>query len=120
MKNKIISAVSIGVILQWLSLFFSYRKLPNFFQGNISQPIATGGFPLNIFKYPVPPMGNNWPPVNSWPMFILNLLIWLVIAFSFALLLGKTMKNRKVMAASVIFAIILCLLGTLYIMIKFD
>jgi hypothetical protein len=120
MKNKIISVISIGVILNWLSLFFSCRKLPNFYQGDISQPIATGGFPLKIFEYPVSPMGNNWPPTSSWPMFIINLLIWLAVAFLILALFGKKIKSQKVMAVSVISAVILSLLGILYIMIKFD
>jgi len=120
MKSKIISAISIGVILQWLSLFFSYRRLPNFYQGNINQPVATGGFPLKFFEYPVPPMGSNWPPANSWPMFIINLTIWLLVAFIIFWLLGKKVENKKVMAISVISAVVLSLLGIFYIMLKFD
>jgi hypothetical protein len=120
MKNKIISVISIGVILNWLSLFFSCRKLPNFYQGDISQPIATGGFPLKIFEYPVPPMGNDWPPVNSWPMFILNLIIWLLVAWLISRSLGKKMANRRAMAIFIISAVVLSLFGIFYIMLKFD
>lgn len=120
MKNKIISAVGLGVILNWLSLFFSYRRLPNYYQGSINQPIATGGFPLKIFEYPVPPMGNDWPPVDSWTVFIINLVIWLAIAWLISLSLSKRMESRKVMATSVISAIVLSFLGIFYIMLRFD
>lgn len=120
MKNKIISAVSIGVILQWLSLFFSYKRLPNFYQGDISQPIATGGFPLKIFEYPVPPMGSDWPPADTHQIFLINLVIWIIIGFIISFLFYKKMENRKIMAISVISAIVLSLLGTFYIMLKFD
>lgn len=120
MKNKIIPIVSLGISLNWLSLFFSYSRLPNFYQGNISQPIATGGFPLKIFEYPVPPMGSDWPPISAWPMFILNLIIWLFVAFIISWLLNKKVENRKVMIISIILAIVLSILGLLYIMLKFD
>ena len=72
MKKKIISGLGIGIILQWISLFFSYRELPNAFE-DINKPIATGGFPFKAFEYPVPPMGSDWPPVDMWPMFFANL-----------------------------------------------
>jgi hypothetical protein len=117
MKNKIISAISIGVILNWLSLFFSCRKLPNI---DINQPIATGGFPFKVFEYPFPPMGHDWPPAGSWPMFFLNLVVWLVVSFFIFLLFGKKKVNKKNTAIFAISAVILSLLGVFYIMLKFD
>ncbi|MFA5360152.1 MAG: hypothetical protein WC349_04315 [Patescibacteria group bacterium] len=117
MKNKIISIISLGVILNWLSLFFSYRRLPNI---DINQPFATGGFPLKIFTYPFPPMGHDWPPAGDWPIFFLNLLIWLAAVFLISFLFGKKMASRKTMAALVISAAVLSLIGIFYIVLKFD
>jgi len=119
MKNKIISALGIGVILQWLSLFLSYRELPNAYE-NINKPIAVGGFPFKIFEYPVPPMGSNWPPIDTWPTFFLNLTIWLVIALIITLLFGKKLENKKVIKTVSILAILLSVFGMFYITFKFD
>jgi hypothetical protein len=41
MKNKIISIFSLGISLNWLSLFFSYHQLQNI---NINEVFAVGGF----------------------------------------------------------------------------
>jgi len=117
MKNKIISIVSLGVSLNWLSLFFSYHRLQNI---NINQVFATGGFPLKVFEYPLPPMGHDWPPLGTWPIFFVNLFIWIAFAFLIVFLTGKKMENRKRMAISVISALVLSLFGIFYIMLTFD
>ena len=117
MGNKIISAISIGVVLNWLSLFFSYQKLQN---TNINQAIATGGFPLRIFEYPFPPMGHDLPPLETWPIFFVNLFIWIAFASLIVFLNDKKMENRKAIAILVISAAVLSLFGIFYIMLKFD
>lgn len=119
MKNKILSALSIGVILQWLSIFLSYRELPNAYV-DINKPIATGGFPFKAFEYPVPPMGSDWPPVEMWPMFFLNLAIWLAVGLIVAFLLSNKITNQKVFKTIGILAILLSVLGIFYIMLMFD
>ena len=118
-KNKTTFAISIGVILQWLSLFLSYRKLPDAYQ-KINTPIATGGFPFKIFEYPPSPMGNDWPPIETWPMFFLNTIIWIIVGFLIALLLNKKIQNKIVAKFSIAFAVSLSVLGLFYIMINFD
>jgi len=121
MKNKIITAICGGVMFQWLSLFLSYRKLPVVVNENsLDLPIATGGFPLKIFSYPVPPMGNNWPPVNAWPMFLLNLAIWIAITTFLLFLFDKKLKSQNLTKKSIILALVFSLLGLFYLMIKFD
>lgn len=120
MRRKIIASISLGVIAQWLSLFFSYKKLPSAYQNIIDQPIATGGWPLKIFEYPFPPMGHDWPPVGDWPMFFLNLLIWIAIGFMLTLFLGKKLVGKRILIYLIFSAIILSVLGLFYIMIKFD
>lgn len=117
MKNKIISIVSLGVSLNWLSLFFSYRRLQNI---NINQIFATGGFPFKVFEYPFPPMGHDWPPLETWPIFFANLFIWIAFASLIIFFNGKKTKNRTMMSFLAISAIVLSLLGIFYIMLKFD
>lgn len=119
MKNKIISGLGIGIILQWLSLFFSYRELPNAYE-DINKPIATGGFPFEAFEYPVPPMGSDWPPAEMLPMFFLNIAIWLVVGLIIAFMFSKKMDNRKALSTIGILAILLSVFGIFYIMFKFD
>ncbi len=120
MKNKILSAFGIGVILQWLSLFLSYRKLPNAYE-TINGPVATGGFPFKAFEYPIPPRGHDWPPMDTWPAFFLNLTIWIAIGFVIALSLGKASEKKEVAAAMLLFLTIpLSLFGIFYILFQFD
>jgi len=119
MKKKIISALGIGVILQWISLILSYRELPNAYK-NINTPIATGGFPFKAFEYPTPPMGSDWPPTEMWPMFFLNLAIWIVVGLLVSFVLSKKITNQKVFKTICISAILLSLFGIFYIMLKFD
>jgi len=117
MKNKIISIVSLGVSLNWLSLFFSYRRLQNI---NINQIFATGGFPFKVFEYPFPPMGHDWPPAGAWPLFFVNLFIWIAFVSLIIFFTGKKMENRTMMSFLAISAIVLSLFGIFYIMLKFD
>jgi len=116
-KNKIISIISLGISLNWLSLFFSYHKFQN---TDINQVIATGGFPLEVFEYPFPPMGHDWPSLETWPIFFVNLFIWIVLACLIGFLIGKKVENRTMMSFLAISAIVLSLLGIFYIMLKFD
>lgn len=116
-KNKIIFIISLGISLNWLSLFFSYRRLQNI---NINQIFATGGFPFKVFEYPFPPMGHDWPPIGAWPLFFVNLFIWLAFACLIVFLISKKVENRKIITFLIISAIVLSLLGIFYIMLKFD
>ncbi len=116
-KNKIISIISLGISLNWLSLFFSYHRFQNV---NINQVFATGGFPFKVFEYPVPPMGHDWPPLDTWPVFFVNLFAWILFAWLIYFLTGKKMENWKMMKLLIIAAIILSLVGIFYIMLNFD
>lgn len=116
-KNKIISIISLGISLNWLSLFFSYRRLQNI---NINQIFATGGFPFKVFEYPFPPMGHDWPPAGAWPLFFVNLFIWMAFASLIIFFTGKKMENRAMMSFLAISAIVLSLFGIFYIMLNFD
>lgn len=123
MRNKIIFIISLGTVFLWLSLFFSYTELPNAYHNmNISEPIATGGFPLKAFEYPVPPMGNDWPPSNAWFPFFINFIIWLCVStFLTSLFFEKETENRKWLIRIIPFlAIIFSIVGVVYITFKFD
>lgn len=117
MKNKILSIISLGISFNWLSLFFSYRRLQNI---NINQIFATGGFPFKVFEYPFPPMGHDWPPAGAWPPFFVNLFIWIAFASLIIFFTGKKMENRKMMRFLIISALVLSLFGIFYIMLNFD
>jgi hypothetical protein len=117
MKNKILSIISLGISFNWLSLFFSYHKLQN---TDINQAIATGGYPLKVFEYPFPPMGHDWPPAGAWPLFFVNLFIWMAFASLIIFFTGKKMENRTMMSFLAISAIVLSLFGIFYIMLNFD
>ncbi len=117
MKNKILSIISLGISLNWLSLFFSYRRLQNI---NINQIFATGGFPFKVFEYPFPPMGHDWPPLETWPIFFVNLFIWIAFAYLIGFLIGKKVENRTIMSFLSISAVVLSLFGIFYIMLNFD
>lgn len=118
MKSKAVFTICSGTILLWISLFLSYRELSDV-QG-IYKPVATGGFPLRVFEYPVPPMGGNWPPQDNWILFFLNFAVWLIVGFVLSLLFGKKLENKKIMNALIILAILFSAFGLLYIRIKFD
>lgn len=118
MKNKTIFTICSGTILLWVSLFLSYRELPNV--QDIYKTMATGGFPLRALEYPFPVMGGNWPPQNNWVLFFLNFAVWLIVGFVLSLLFGKRLENKKITNALIILAIFFSVLGLFYIRIKFD
>lgn len=119
MKNKIVSIISLSIILQWLSLFFSYQKLSQITR-DLTEPFATGGFPLKIFEYPVPPMGHDWPPAETWPMFFLNLLLWLILSFFILFFIKKDFFTNKKSLLLFGLACFFTLIGIFYLMLLFD
>lgn len=118
MKNKLLAALGIGIILNWLSLFFSYKKLPNAYE-DITQPIATGGFPFEVFEYPAASMG-NWPPLEIWLNFFLNLGIWILVGYIILIFFTQKIKDKKVVNQIVIMALTLSAVGIIYLLLKFD
>lgn len=113
--------MGIGVILQWLALFGSYRLLPHFYDATVDfEPIAVGGFPFKAFEYPYPPMGGNWPPSDSWPAFFLNLLFWIIVGIIIRWRFGKKLENKKVIARIALMSIFLSMIGVVYLRLKFD
>lgn len=116
---SILSGLGIGVVLQWLTLFFSYKELPNAYE-DIYEPIATGGFPYVVFEYPVPPMGSDWPPADVWPMFFMNFAIWLLVGLVLGAIFGKKIQERKLLHKVLTLAGMITIFGYYYIVFKFD
>ncbi len=117
-KRTVISMVSLGIILQWLSLFLSYR-LTGASLGR-GQVLATGGFPFKIFEYPFSSLGNDWPTLSMWGMFVLNLLVWTAFAFVVVNILGKKFDVSYVVYAVSGVSIFCTAVGLLYIVFQFD
>jgi hypothetical protein len=118
MKNKIISGISLGIILHWVSLFLSTQKILN--ADDMYGPCATGGFPLKIYEYPYSPMGNDHPPIDTWPIFFLNLLIWIILGLLISLIFNKKFEDKKIIKILIITAIIMSMIGKIFLLIKFD
>ncbi len=115
-----IAALSLGIIMMWVSLFVSYRGLPyNYINFSNPAPAALGGFPITAFEYPPAALGGNEPPIGTWRLFYLNLGFWIVVGSGTAMLLRKYLNNQvsfKLFIASVIVS----LYGLGYLFLEFD
>ena len=116
-RNITIVALSLGIIMMWISLFISYQRLPD--ANSLSRPIATGGFPITIFEYPPGALGNDSPPIDSWGLFYLNLGFWIIIGTGIAILLRKRL-NKQVSYIFLVTSITISIYGLGYLLIKFD
>ncbi len=116
-RNITIIALSLGIIMIWISLFTSYQRLPD--ANSLSKPIATGGFPITVFEYPPGALGNNNPPIDSWGLFYLNLVFWIIVGTGIAILLRKHL-NKRISYIFLTMSIIISIYGLGYILIKFD
>ena len=122
MLKKLLLIISTGITLQWISLFLSYRELPEAKQ-KFPDIMATGGFPFKIFTYPFPPTGNDHAPIEAWPMFFLNLGIWVVIVVIIYFVLKEKLTEKTLTRFCILFcflAIFLSAIGKLYLLLKFD
>ena len=117
--NITIAALSLGVIMMWISLVVSYQNLPDIHSLSLSKPMATGGFPITAFEYPSGALGNDVPPADSWGLFYLNLCFWIVVGTSIAILLRKHL-NKKRSYIFIVATIIISIYGIGYILLKFD
>lgn len=112
------AALSLGIIMMWISLFVSYQLvLP--IGNDLIRPTAHGGFPIKAFDYPPGAMGSNEPPIDTWKLFYLNLGFWLVIGAGATMMLRKYLNNQvsfKLFSASVLMS----LYGLGYLFAQFD
>ena len=124
MRNKIISAIGLGVMFFWLSLFLSYRELPFEFDADdcecaYQNTLAIGGFPLQTFEYGL--VGNDWPTPIGWEFpFFGNLAFWIAIGFVVASLRGEKNSSHRWMYLFVVASLFIAVVGILYLMFLFD
>ena len=112
------AGIYLGIIAQWATLFLSYRRFPNV--SSISDIYAVGGFPLQYFEYPFPPMGSDWPSLSMWGWFIVNLLIWISLAHLVIPFIKVDFSEKKMDNALLTLAITLSIIGFMYIKLHFD
>ena len=116
-RNIIIAALSLGIMMMWVALFISDQKLPN---GNdLTKPEAAGGFPIMGFEYPPPALGGNTPPLDSWGLFYLNLVFWIVAGASIAIIFRKY-SNKQTLFNLFAASFLVSLYGLGYLFAKFD
>ncbi|MFA6097452.1 MAG: hypothetical protein WC788_07545 [Candidatus Paceibacterota bacterium] len=113
-----VTALSLGIITMWLSLFISYQQiLPAY--DDLIHPVARGGFPVKAFDYPPSVMGGDEPPIETWSLFYLNLDFWIVIGSGAAMIFRKNLNSQisfKLFSASVFIS----LYGIGYLFWQFD
>jgi hypothetical protein len=113
-----VAALSLGIIMMWVSLFASYQRASPAYD-DLIHPMAHGGFPVRVFDYPPSVMGSDVPPIDTWRLFYLNLGFWLVVGAGIAMILRKYLNNQvsfKLFIASVIIS----LYGLGYLFLEFD
>jgi len=115
-----ITALSLGIIMMWVSLFVSYQRLPyNYIDFSNPAPAALGGFPITAFEYPPGALGSNEPPINTWSLFYLNLVFWIIVGTGAAMILRKYLNNQ-VSFKLFISSVIISLYGLGYLFLEFD
>lgn len=119
-RNIAISVLSLGIIMMWLSLFVSYQGLLyNHIDFSNPAPAALGGFPITAFEYPPGALGGDVPPFDTWGLFYLNLIFWIVVGVVVAALFRQKIIKQlpfKLFSASVLIS----LYGLGYLFVKFD
>ncbi len=115
-----IAALSLGIIMMWISLFASYQGLSyNYIDFSNPAPAALGGFPITAFEYPPAALGGNEPPIDTWRLFYLNLGFWVVVGAGAAMILRKYLNNQ-VSFKLFISSVIISLYGLGYLFLEFD
>jgi hypothetical protein len=79
------SGLFFGWLLSFLALRFSERGLP----APSTFAASTSGFPFHVFTYPIPPMGNDLPPIGDYAAFLLHHSFWMLIGYLFTILLFR-------------------------------
>ncbi len=112
-KLRLALGLTAGITLHWLVLILSYRPYSN------NLPFASGGFPIHVFDYPLPPMGNGIP-LERLDGLLYHFIFWTILTFIISFLLPKkwVTKNATIIATSL--AVITTIIGIIYLLIKFD
>lgn len=120
--GKTLYFLTISTLFNWLILFLSYQRLHSI---TPFDPVAQGGFPFVAFKYPHDIIGENYPPVEQWPLFFINLLCYATIALGFMYFFRQRIvfPTRYAYIPQTVAAITFVLLqitGLLYLRFQFD
>lgn len=99
--KAVLSVISWGIILQWLSIWTTYRDTGVDFQ-DYNSVMATAGFPLKVFDFPFPPMGSDRVPIEMWKPFYINYVIWMVVGVVIYFLIPKKIKTHVTYAPAII------------------
>jgi hypothetical protein len=113
-----VAALSLGIIMMWISLFISYQRASPAYD-DLVHPMAHGGFPVRVFDYPPSVMGSDVPPIDTWGLFYLNLGFWVAIGAGIAMVLCKHLNN-KVSFKLFIASVAISLYGLGYLSLEFD
>lgn len=125
-KHIPLTALFLGIIFLWISLFFSHEILPNAAANpsvyDSAKPCGTGGYPLQVFEYPCGALGGDWPHAQdvSWTNFFMNFLILLIPGFLIAFAVQRKQCLEKVLRPLCIATILFTFFGLIYIMFMFD
>lgn len=120
-RNIAMPVLSLGVIMMWISLFVSNQELPNINYIDFANPapVALGGFPIAAFEYPPGALGGDVPPFDTWGLFYLNLIFWIVIGAGIVVVFRKYL-NKQMSLKLFIVSVIISLYGLGYLSVKFD
>ena len=128
-RNIVLLVFSSAIILNWVSVLFSLRALPQV-QDNtiydentpyIPKPVEEAGFPLKTFYFPPSPMGSDEVPVYMWKNFYINLGFWFIIStILYCTFLKKYKNNKKIVTIFTLVAIALSLANLTWLLLQFD
>lgn len=114
-------ATCVGAVGTWTAIFLSERRLPQTYPLELGNPNAEAGFPFIAFRYPVPPMGNDVPPLAQWPTFFADYAVWLALGLALTPWLVRLLPERRCRTPLLVFFVILFgVLGLGHTMLKFD
>lgn len=114
-------AVSAGGVLLWTSILTTERRLPQAYPLELGHPNAEAGWPLVAFRYPIPPMGNDVPPLAQWPTFFTDYAFWLAVGLAVALLCGRFIPERALRTRFLLLpGVLVAFLGLGHTLLKFD
>lgn len=114
-------AVSLGGVLLWTTMLVTERRLPQTYPFELGNPNAEAGWPFVAFRYPIPPMGNDVPPLAQWPAFFADYAFWLMVSLIAALTLGRLLPAPALRTRFLLLpGILAATLGLGHTLLKFD
>ncbi len=127
-EKSIIQFCSAWILTVW-STVFSYRENPLYddtyvdgvFKTDYADPrtfVGSGGFPLEVYNYPRPPMGPG-PEQSEIPLFM-NFVFWFAVVWLLSRCFKRSVDVKMLTGVSLILAVVSTLFWFGYMAIKFD